>query len=416
MEVQQITVWTTKVKLVAATVSLLFLAAGLGAAEIYARHVQNYSLWSGKLHKTFFSDSEQLKIYNRRFYESKRASFKDWPIQLELFNADKAEPRYLFKPNLRMVKDGRRLLPAEAGEATYWSSNSWGFRGAEFSREKAEGTIRIVCLGASTTEGSQKDTETYPFFLQQELNHPSQKTRVEVINAGHHGQNIRDLLEILRQRIFPLKPDVIVFYEAANNIGFHEFAKVASCQPGDCWLKSYGGSYQWFYQHIAAFGMITNRLDMNQRVPKEMRHRFDASLPKKSVSFYRNGLSEIVKETLKRKITIVLTSFVTLAHRNLVVTYEANPLVFDDLYRKWYPITADEFFQIYDSFNRQSKEIAQEYGVPYADVAADFPQELRYFPFDLIHLSPDGNRLLAKKFSTFLSQKVFLNVVPKDPS
>jgi lysophospholipase L1-like esterase len=316
-----------------------------------------------------------------------------------------------------MMSDGKILKPAQPGDKIFWSSNSWGFRGTEFSREKPKGIIRIVCLGASTTEGSQSDTETYPYYLQQEITKALPEKKFEVINAGHHAFGIRDLLELLKQRVFPLNPDIILFYEASNNIAFHEFVRLPrSCQIGECWPATYGETYRWFYDHSAMFVMLTNRLGMNDRIPPQKAHWFDVSRPKKSEIAYREGLAEIVRETKKRNIAIVLSSFVTLANPNLRVSHAANPLVFDDLYKIWYPVTAGEISQIYDRFNRQSKEVAEEYGIPYADVAADFPKHLRYFPFDLIHLSPAGNRLLARKFATFLSQKVLPGMLSQNPS
>src|SRR5262249_55658325 len=121
--------------------------------------------------------------------------------------------RYLFKPNLRMALRGGRFAPARQGERVYWSSNSWRFRGPEFPIEKLQGTIRIVCLGASTTEGSQADDETYPYYLQELLRAMFHGRRIEVINAGHHGQTATDLLAIFRQRVLPLRPDVVIWYE-----------------------------------------------------------------------------------------------------------------------------------------------------------------------------------------------------------
>jgi len=45
--------------------------------------------------------------------------------------------------------------------------------------------------------------------------------------------------------------------------------------------------------------------------------------------------------------------------------------------------------------------MASEFNVPYADVASQFPRDPQYFYLDYIHLSPEGDRLLAKLFSWF---------------
>jgi hypothetical protein len=62
--------------------------------------------------------------------------------------------------------------------------NSEGFRNKEeFSRDHP-GTLRILCLGSSTTYGVRNGyTKSYPFFLQQILS-AKVSQKVEVINAG----------------------------------------------------------------------------------------------------------------------------------------------------------------------------------------------------------------------------------------
>ena len=397
--------------LIVGSLLLALVITGLAGAELYARHVQGYLFWSWPLAKSYFFELDRLKLWNRRFYEKKLEYFSGWPVKLELFDADKATPRYLFKPSLRMTRQGTNtLVPSGPNEDVFWSSNSWGFRGPEVSVKKPSSVIRIVCLGASTTEGSQGDQETYPYFLEQELRRVLPNHAIEVINAGHHGQGIDDLLEILRQRVMPLEPDIVIFYETSNNINFAEFTKDIPCKMGfpngDCWLHPYPGWYRWLYKHSAIFVLLSNRLARGSHTPQGMPHEFDNGSLKPSAIHYKDVLRHIVGETLAHGSTMVLSSFVTLAHEGLEVSYEDNPLLFNDLYMKWYPFTPGELERIYQHFNRQSAEVAREFRVPHVDVAAKFPRDSRYFPFDLIHLSPEGNKLLATIFATYLAEKV----------
>jgi lysophospholipase L1-like esterase len=295
-----------------------------------------------------------------------------------------------------MARHGNRLSPARPGEDVYWSSNSWGFRGPEFSAKKPPDVIRIVCLGASTTEGSQGDQETYPYFLQQQLLHAFPGRVIEVINAGHHGQTVEDLLEILKQRVLPLQPDVVIFYEASNNLVVGEF--VADTDPAG-WRQK---MEHWLYESSALFELIADRLGWMTYMP----HDFDLGRPKPNVARYRQTLREIVQETIEHGSLMVLSSFVTVAHAGLRVSYKENPLLFHSLYREYEPLTPGEIAQVYAHVNRQSAEVAREFCVPYADIASQFPRDLRYFPFDLIHLTPEGNRKLAAMFASLLEKEV----------
>ena len=391
---------------------VVVLCSGLVTAELYARHAGGYERWSWPLRKVPYSARDNLKVWNRRFYEQRLRSFREWPIPIELFDADKPTPRYLFKPSLRMALHGDKLEAAEPGERVYWSSNSWGFRGAEFPIRKRTGVLRVVCLGASTTEGMQGDEETYPYFLRQELSQLFPGREIEVINAGHHGQDIDDLLEILRQRVLPLEPDIILFYEAANNINWPEFIKglPAPCF-GDCWLRQYPDWYGSLYRRSALFDLITESFGLNDRKPPPMPHLLDDSFSEASITHYREVLSEIVREATDRGSTIVLSSFVTIAREELTVSVNDKPLIYREVYRRLYPLTPGEVARVYAIFNQQSAAVARELNVPYADVVSQFPRDPQYFYLDYIHLSPEGDRLPAKLFADFLARAVIPTLI-----
>jgi len=385
--------------LTVAGVWLVLVVVGLVGVELYARNVKGYRLWSVPLEsrQPYFFELDRLKVYNRRFVEQRRDYFRDWPIPLELFDSDKPTPRYLFKPNLRMAVKNGKLVPAQPGDEIYRTSNSWGFRGPEFSVQKPPGLIRIVCLGASTTEGSQGDLETYPHFLQQELDRAIPGRKVEVLNAGYHGQGIDDLLEILRLRVLPLKPDVILFYEVANNIGWREFLRGdLSCPTGSCGPKVYSGLYALLSRHSAIFALAAQRFGWNEPAPVTPWHEFDESSPKPAAEQFRKVLREIVSESLAGGSRIVLSSFITLAHDGLTVRREDNALLYDYIHKTMSPFTPGEIARIYAYYDRVVHEVAQELRVPFVDTAAEFPREAKYFPFDLIHLSPEGNRVVAR--------------------
>lgn len=390
----------------AAVLWLAVLAVSAAGVELYARRNQGYPLWTGSLQQRYFSELDRLKIFNRHFYDEKRAYFRWWPVPVELFDTATPTPRYLYKPNLHLTWAGNRLVPVRIAEEVQWSTNSWGFRGPDFSVRKPRGLIRIVCLGGSVTEGGT-DRESYPYYLQQELHRLFPRQAIEVINAGHHEYGVDDLLALLETRVLPLDPDIVIFNEAATSINFPEFLSGhPSCELGSCWLDNYPRWYAWLYRHSAAFVLLSDGVGWSGRIPPPGSHTFDESTPKPSAVRYRALVERIVRETLAHESRIVLSSFVTVAHEGLTVSYAEDPGLFNDLYKKWYPLTPRELGRIYAYFNRQAAEAAAEFKVPYADVAARFPKEIRYFPFDIVHLNPEGNRLLAEEFAEFLAREV----------
>ncbi len=412
-EPQKVQVWLSenKRRLTAIILQVIILLAILGGLELVARANQGYLLWKNPLEKAnVYFQLDKVKTWNHKFYESREQYFREWPIPIDFFEASTPFPRYLFKPNTALKRQGDEAILVKPGDSqAFWWSNSWGFRGEEFSVQKPAATFRVVALGASTTEGSQGNLETYPYLLQKELQKRYPGRAIEVLNAGHHGQGIDDLLEILKQRVVPLQPDLVLFYEGNNDIGWADYVQAdPSCSVGTCWLNTYPSWYRWAYNNSASFVFLANRFGWNNQKPPQAPHEFVTSKATSPVH-YRQVLSDIVREAKAHNIPIVLSSFVTLAHEGLDVSYQENSGVFGALHKTFYPLTAGEIKQIFDIVNQQSAAVAREFNLPYADVAAQFPQKVQYFPFDIIHLTPEGNQVLATLFADSLVKNGLLD-------
>lgn len=122
---------------------------------------------------------------------------------------------------------GRALIPnaqfkSVVGEIKV---NSHGFRGKEFATRKPEGNFRIFALGGSTTFGyypaTSSDRTAYPAQLEALLEAGKPDPSVahyEVINAGVPGYSMRTLMQNLSARILFYQPDMVVIYEATNDL------------------------------------------------------------------------------------------------------------------------------------------------------------------------------------------------------
>jgi len=97
--------------------------------------------------------------------------------------------------------------------------NNHGFRGRDFEIEKAPGTFRILTLGASSTFGyHDRDDETYPVFLEADLQRLAPPgMRVEVINFAIPHAMTDNVLSMLFAEGFALRPDLVTYYEGAND-------------------------------------------------------------------------------------------------------------------------------------------------------------------------------------------------------
>lgn len=98
------------------------------------------------------------------------------------------------------------------------STNSRGFRTAEFAKVKPPGTFRIVCLGDSWTFGSNVDqNEAYPQQLTALLERNFPRASFEVLNLGVMGYSSYQGLQLLKRQAFDFDPDLVLIGFAMND-------------------------------------------------------------------------------------------------------------------------------------------------------------------------------------------------------
>ena len=112
-----------------------------------------------------------------------------------------------------------RFLP-NATTPIRLTTNAYGFRGAPVPFQRQPRTVRIAFIGASTTVGNHFYPYSYPEFIGNWLNLWSNQRKLdvkfEVLNAGRESITSTDNVNIVREEVLPLKPDLLVYYEGAN--------------------------------------------------------------------------------------------------------------------------------------------------------------------------------------------------------
>lgn len=98
--------------------------------------------------------------------------------------------------------------------------NSLGFRSPEIAVPKPPGTLRLAFLGGSTTycaEVSGND-RTWPELVWRSLQEHWPEATIDYLNAGVPGYTLDSLQRSLQFRVRAFDPDVIVIYEATNDL------------------------------------------------------------------------------------------------------------------------------------------------------------------------------------------------------
>jgi len=155
--------------------------------------------------------SDMFKAWNSAFVgpdPCKHSYLKDAPGQIYVYDPADGQPwpRFRFLPS--------RTTPI--GLVT----NEYGFRGPPVPVARQPKTIRIAFIGASTTVGAHDFLYSYPEHVGYWLNRwaaaKKLELRFEVLNAGRESIASPDIAAIMKNEVAPLAPDLVVYYEGAN--------------------------------------------------------------------------------------------------------------------------------------------------------------------------------------------------------
>jgi len=113
-------------------------------------------------------------------------------------------------------------LPPEFRDNPTWTIdlNSLGYRAAEFTAAKPPATLRIACIGDSWTFGMNVDQpRSYPDRLADHLRELAPGSRYEVLNFGVLGYSSFQGLQLLKERVLALHPDIVAIGFGMNDSG-----------------------------------------------------------------------------------------------------------------------------------------------------------------------------------------------------
>jgi lysophospholipase L1-like esterase len=239
--------------------------------------------------------------------------------------------------------------------------NRLGVRGAEVEARRQEGAFRIGCFGDSITFGyGVNDDETYPVELGRSL------PGVEVINAGVTGYSSYQALGLARRLLPELRPSVATLLIGWNDgnhrpVGDEEYARrIRAVAKVDARLD-----HLYIYRALKNIYLRTKMLQGLSRTKGTPKRR------RVSVEEYEANLEAFVKECQGQAVRPV---FIGLPHR-----VKAGEALTD----RTYP----------DAL----AETAARLRIPLLGVgplAANVGENDRFF-LDSLHLTPEGNRILA---------------------
>ncbi|MFT5042348.1 MAG: hypothetical protein ACI8TX_003333, partial [Hyphomicrobiaceae bacterium] len=328
------------------------------------------------------------------------------PVEAWLFDPvdDNIRPTYRFPPN--------RTLPS------HLVTNRFGWRGDDLSLNKPPATVRIAFVGASTTLGSHFHEHAYPEYVVHWLNlwaeNQGLSVRFDGINAAREGIGSEDIAAIVETEIMAMEPDLIVYYEGANQFHMDDLLEGPVDVPtvlGSKPTRALADFLKRFEDH----SVVTRRLaelaiaiaerggvepphvNYELRWPKgvdEFEPDLESSRLPVSLPDILADLRNIETMANKAGADLALGSFVWLVSDGMRV----NPLTkrgITRFYQRLYaPFRYADIRRLADFQNRVLESHARQRGLWFFDLAALFPKKPGYF-VDGIHLTEAGVRLQA---------------------
>lgn len=261
-----------------------------------------------------------------------------------------------------------------------FSTNSRGFRGAEFSVEKSSGGPRILCLGDSCVFGwGVDDANTYPALLHKRLARAGLSS-AEVINAGVPGYSSWQALAWYREELFRLKPDVLVVYIGWNDL--FESRPELGTQLGKGGKMAAYLLRRSFLATELRFALYALREKLGRAAAADENALYRSFEP----VFFRHQLRRLVQEAKGHGARVLLLTLPT-ADRG-------NPRGAASGRHAYIARNPWKFAILYDRYNDAIRESAREGGVELLDVAGEMNGKEDLFG-DFCHPSRKGYAFLA---------------------
>ena len=283
--------------------------------------------------------------------------------------------------------------------------NNCGHFGNDFVEEKIKNTIRIACLGNSTTANNisydGKDY-CYPDILQESLQSKIHLLKgydkVEVYNYGIGGWVCQDILIDFILNVVRMKPDYIIFCHGFVDVPFHM-------------MEDYSNDY---FHGRKNLGEVIKEIQFVSYFPKLPFWKSYEYIKMKifGTGFVRDEVIQKIRkqkvnvdnnlnyDTLKSESDILRNIFIICKHYNINMIASSYPF-----YNYDYTSMSKKIEEGVLMENKNIQNLAKEFNTIFIDHDNLVPKTDEYF-LDWVHFTPEGMKLLAENYSELVIMDV----------
>jgi lysophospholipase L1-like esterase len=274
--------------------------------------------------------------------------------------------------------------------------NSYSFRSPEIEKIKPSGKLRIAFLGGSTTYCAEVSSNemTWPHLVWGALHARWPSLDLDYLNAGVPGYSTKMLLRSLNARVAQFSPDIIVIYEATNDLTLN--SRDLAREQGLVRARR-EETIGWLGRHSLLAYLIAKNLDvMRQQSRTESKIKLDMSTLNAE---FRNDYTNLV-ETSQKVASVVVT--ITFSPR---IRAEQSPedrrvAAITSLYYMPY-MTPDDLITGFDQYNMVIRDVSRTRGTVLVGGEDSIPGDAEHY-VDWVHFSDAGSRAMANRVAQAL--------------
>ena len=276
--------------------------------------------------------------------------------------------------------------------------------------------LTLVFLGGSTTEDIYDDENNRFPYLVGHLLEESTGLQVNSYNAAKSGNDSLHSLDVLLNKVVPLKPDLVAMMHNINDLSILLFEKSYwNRNPSRSPLiekkpdwRTVGKNLQETFQLARDLVVPHLYAALHRLLHAEGKSQAD------EFQQVRGQKIEVNQDYLVREFTLNLQTFINICQARGITPVlltmpsrlkdDPDPLIPRLMQRleKQNGITYRDFKGAFDRFNQAIREVAAQNRVLLIDLAQEIPQEKEYMS-DVVHFTPAGSRLVAQKIAAGLS-------------
>lgn len=276
--------------------------------------------------------------------------------------------------------------------------NSRGFRSPEVESPKPPQTVRLAFLGGSTTYCAEVSGNemTWPHLVWQQTQAAHPRTRFDYINAGVPGYGVTHLLKSLELRVAPLQPDVVVIYEATNDLAA-DSREMAQRQG---LVGARVNEESWPAKYSLLWSLTEKNLRMGalqaQATTEARRLAYD---PHQLSRGFEDRLRALIAASREVAPVVAIATFSARVRREQPAEARREAAVTALYYMPY--MSLDGLVDGYEEYNRVIRVVAKEAGAVLIEGEYRIPADSVHYN-DSVHFRDAGSRLMAGRVSEAL--------------